>query len=152
MILHAGFFLKPENMFYSLCDSLSFPEKSGTFFFSGIGSIKCTLSILCSRLYLIPKNWKLVAPCTWEKLNFETCTHRRAKTLGNRFDFNSIFTKMLRGGGGYLSKFSKETPKSYHIGCGSSQFYSLKVTSEIFIHRNNTGILKIIAKGQQVLL
>ena len=50
------------------------------------------------------------------------------------------------------SKFSKATPKSYHIGCGSSQFHSLKVTSEIFIHRNSTGILKIIAKRQQVLL
>ena len=44
--------------------------------------------------------------------------------------------------GGCSSKFSKETRKSYHIGCGSSQFCSLKVTSEIFIHRNNTGILK----------
>ena len=40
------------------------------------------------------------------------------------------------GGGGapiykwrrYSSKLSKATPKSYHIGCGSSQFYSLKVT------------------------
>ena len=30
--------------------------------------------------------------------------------------------------------------------------YSLKVTLEIFIHRNSTGILKIIAKGHQVLL
>ena len=53
---------------------------------------------------------------------------------------------------GCSSKFSKETPKSYHIGCVSSQFYSLKVTSKIFIHNNNTGILKIIAKGLQVLL
>ena len=44
--------------------------------------------------------------------------------------------------------FSKETPKSYHIGCGSSQCCSLKVTPEIFIHRNNRGILKLIAKGQ----
>ena len=67
---------------------------------------------------------------------------------------------LLPGGGGTpiynwrgcSSKISKETPKSYHIGRGSSQFYSLKVTSEIFIHRNNTGILKIIAKGQRVLL
>ena len=42
--------------------------------------------------------------------------------------------------------------KSYHTGCCSSQFYYLKVTPEIFIHRNNTGILKIIAKGQQVIL
>ena len=48
---------------------------------------------------------------------------------------------------GCLSKFSKETPKRYHIGCGSSQFYSLKVSSKIFIHRNNTGILKIMVKG-----
>ena len=55
-------------------------------------------------------------------------------------------------GGGGSSKFSKATPKSYYIGCGSSQFYSLKVTSEIFIHRNSTGILKIIANRQQVLL
>ena len=31
-------------------------------------------------------------------------------------------------------------------------FYSLTVASVIFIHRNSTGILKIIAKGQQVLL
>ena len=38
-----------------------------------------------------------------------------------------------------------------YIGCGSS-FYSLKVTLEIFIHRNSTEILKIITKGQQVLL
>ena len=53
---------------------------------------------------------------------------------------------------GCSSKFSKATPKSYYIGCGSSQFYSLKVTSEIFIHRNSTGILKIIANRQQVLL
>ena len=53
---------------------------------------------------------------------------------------------------GCSSKFSKETPRSYHIRCGSSQFYSLKVTSEIFMHRNITGILKIITKGQQVLL
>ena len=45
----------------------------------------------------------------------------------------------------------RATTKSYHNGCSSSQFYSLKDTSEIFIHRNNTGILKIIAKGQQVL-
>ena len=58
------------------------------------------------------------------------------------------------GGGrrGCSSKFSKATPKSYHIGCGSSQFYSQKVTLEIFIHRNSTRMLKIIAKGQQVLL
>ena len=53
---------------------------------------------------------------------------------------------------GCSSKLSKETPKTYHIGCGFSQFYSLKVTSLIFIHRNNTGMLNIIAKGQQVLL
>ena len=58
----------------------------------------------------------------------------------------------IYNGQGCSAKFSKETPKSYHIGCGSSQFYSLKVTSEIFIHRNNTGVLKTIAKGQQVLL
>ena len=72
------------------------------------------------------------------------------------------FGKTSGGGGGGTpiynwrgcsSKFSKETLKSYHIGCGSSQFYSLKVTSEIFIHRNNTEILKIIiAKGLRVLL
>ena len=39
-----------------------------------------------------------------------------------------------------ISEFSKETPKSYHYdtGCGSGQFYSRKVTSEIFIHINNT--------------
>ena len=42
--------------------------------------------------------------------------------------------------------------KSCYIGCGPSQFYSLKVTLEIFIPRNSTGILKIIAKGHQVLL
>ena len=74
---------------------------------------------------------------------------RRIELLGNK-----------SGGGGEShiywrrcsSKFAKETPKNYHIGCGSSQFYSLKVTSEIFIHRNNTGTLKIIAKRQQVLL
>ena len=51
-----------------------------------------------------------------------------------------------------LVKIFKSNPKSYHIGCGSRQFYSLKVTLEIFTHRNSTGILKIIAKGQQVLL
>ena len=57
---------------------------------------------------------------------------------------------------GCSSKFSKETPKSYHIGCGSSQFYCLKVTLEIFNHRNNTQTRKIEnnrqLKGQQVLL
>ena len=83
---------------------------------------------------------------------------------GLRCSFSSTFIcfsySLLGGGGegggtpiynlrGCSSKFSKETPKSYHIGCGSSQLYSLKVTSELLIHRNNTGILKIIAKGQQ---
>ena len=64
------------------------------------------------------------------------------------------------GGGGLLyitdgdarRNFQKQPLKSYHIGCGSSQFYSLKVTLEIFIHRNSTGKLKIVAKRQQVLL
>ena len=55
--------------------------------------------------------------------------------------------KCWTGGGGrdsvpYISdgdarrNFQKKLlgPTSYHIGCGSSEFYSLKVTSEIFIH------------------
>ena len=53
---------------------------------------------------------------------------------------------------GCSSAFSKATPKSYHIGCGYSQFYSLKVISEIFIRRNSTGKLTIIAKRQQIPL
>ena len=76
----------------------------------------------------------------------------------NFYLYSVLIGKKILGGGtpiyncrGCSSKFSKETPKSYHIGSGSSQFYSIKVTSEIVIHRNNTAILKIIAKGQQVL-
>ena len=53
----------------------------------------------------------------------------------------STVPSRCRGGGtpiynlqGCSSKFSKTTPKSYQFGCGSSQFYSPKVTSEIFIH------------------
>ena len=53
---------------------------------------------------------------------------------------------------GMLIEIFKSNPKSYHTGCGSSQFYSLKVTLEIFIHRNSTWVLKIIANRQQVLL
>ena len=66
---------------------------------------------------------------------------------------------MLWGGGGGLlyitdgdarRNFKKQPLKVTILG-GSSQFYSLKVTLEISIHRNSTGTLKIIAKGQQVL-
>ena len=65
-------------------------------------------------------------------------------------------TEMGLGGGGlpYITDGDacRKYHYHYHIGCGNSQFYSLKVTSEILIHRSNTEILKIIAKGQQVLL
>ena len=62
-------------------------------------------------------------------------------------------TEMGLGGGlPYITDGDACRKYHYHIGCGNSQFYSLKVTSEILIHRSNTEILKIIAKGQQVLL
>ena len=91
--------------------------------------------------------------------SFSLAKQPKSTKLYTQFAVNRRHTLAYRPGGtpiynlrGCSLKFSKETPKSYHIGCGSSQFYSLKVTSEIFIHSNNIGILKKIAKGQQVLL
>ena len=74
---------------------------------------------------------------------------RRAELLGNK-----------SGGGGNpintdgddRRNLQKKPQKVTILGVAPVNFYSLKVTSEIFIHRNNTGILKIIAKRQQVLL
>ena len=73
---------------------------------------------------------------------------RRAELLGNKSG----------GGVPYITdgdvrrNLQKKPQKVTILGVALVNFYSLKVISEIFIHRNNTGILKIIAKRQQVLL
>ena len=79
-----------------------------------------------------------------------------ARTTNNNNPYNACGQGPPGGGLPYITdgdacrNFQKK-PLKVTIGCGSSQFYSLKVTSGIFIHRNSTGILKIIAKRQQVL-
>ena len=63
------------------------------------------------------------------------CIVAYIQNLSQGHHTNIIIFDHGRGGGwegapiysrrGCSSKFSKETPKSYHIGCWSSQFYSL---------------------------
>ena len=55
MILRAGFFLKPENEFYWLCDILSFLGKLAKFSFSGIGSIERTPKFSIADIQYIPE-------------------------------------------------------------------------------------------------
>ena len=73
--------------------------------------------------------------CSFVDHSFRVQKLVRAHVLPKQGGLNSFGIGFVPGGGtpiykwrGCSSKFSKETPKSYHIGCGCSQFYSLKLS------------------------
>ena len=79
------------------------------------------------------------APC-YSRHNFPSVS--KAWVLGNcmglrqfqlllTWMFSGVRSGKLSGGTGYLSKFSKTTPKSYQHGSGIGIFWPLKVTKEM---------------------